>query len=155
MDLYIIMFFIGVLMFICSLYFIKGIEKNQKLYEEQSREKVTYVSPEVLLMRYTFMRAMNGDWRARQWLTDNFLDVEKLRHEIHSDKPYKKKNQNKNNVPAKQHSQNDNKIISSEAVAALCRLGYTKAQAKITVSNYLSSKQYKNSEELIQDVFSS
>jgi hypothetical protein len=84
------------------------MEKNQARYEAEQRqreEQVTYVTPEYLMTRYTFLRAMAGDWRARDWITENCLDKEEIRHLVHHDTPLRKKSRKAQSIPAKKSNQ--------------------------------------------------
>ena len=148
-----IIFFIILSPVIAALYVSYQMKDGKSQEFTQKHEPVKYVTPEQLMLRNTYIRALDGDWRAREWLTKNFFDADKLREE-NKKKPQKPKPK-KQNTPKKNTTPSDNKqkLIVFEAVSALITLGHSPTQAKIIVQNKLSEKVYKSTEELITDVY--
>jgi hypothetical protein len=148
-----IIFFIILSPVIAALYVSYQAKDGKSQGFTHKHEPVKYVTPEQLMLRNTYIRALDGDWRAREWLTKNFFDADKLREE-NKKKPQKPKPK-KQNTPKKNTTPSDNKqkLIVSEAVSALISLGHSPTQAKIIVQNKLSEKVYKSTEELITDVY--
>lgn len=144
--------------FVAVLYVLDQMKDGKSQEFTQKNEPVKYVTPEQLMLRNTYIRALDGDWRAREWLTKNFFDTDKLRegNKKKPQKPKPKKQQNqKQNTTKKNTAPNDNKqkLIVSEAVSALIGLGHSPVQAKLIIQNKLSEKVYKSTEELITDVY--
>jgi hypothetical protein len=139
--------------FVAVLYVLDQMKDGKSQEFTQKNEPVKYVTPEQLMLRNTYIRALDGDWRAREWLTKNFFDTDKLR-EGKKKKPQKPKPK-KQNTSKKNTTPNDNKqkLIVSEAVSALIGLGHSPVQAKLIIQNKLSEKVYKSTEELITDVY--
>lgn len=85
--------------------------------------------------------AINGDYRARDWLTKNCYGS------ASSNCKPKSKSQ-----PKKQTTTPE---VINEAVAGLVGLGYKKSEARKIVNGLAVSKLYKNPEVLLRDVISS
>jgi hypothetical protein len=88
--------------------------------------------------------AVNGDYRARDWLTKNCYGSTSFTSEP---KP-------KPQVQPKRQETTSPEIVN-EAIAGLASLGYKKSEARRLVNKLAVSKLYKNSEVLLRDVISS
>tara|TARA_R110002051_G_scaffold80629_1_gene144600 strand:+ start:636 stop:1109 length:474 start_codon:yes stop_codon:yes gene_type:complete len=86
--------------------------------------------------------AINGDYRAREWLTKNCYSST-LTAEV----------QPKSQPKQKKKEKTDTEIIN-EAVSGLVSIGYKKSQARGIVNKLAVSKIYKSSEVLLRDVIS-
>ncbi len=94
--------------------------------------------------------AINGDYRARDWLTKNCYGATTFTPEPKSKpkpKPKPKTKSNKEEVTSPQ--------VIDEAIVSLVGLGYKKAEARRIIKKLAVSKLYKNSEVLLMDVISS
>ena len=89
--------------------------------------------------------AINGDHRAREWLTKNCYGT------ATESQP---KSQPKRQPKQKKKEKTDTEIIN-EAVSSLVSIGYKKSQARGIVNKLAVSKIYKSSEVLLRDVISS
>ena len=87
--------------------------------------------------------AINGDYRARDWLTKNCYGSTSFTPEP---KP-KPKTQ-----PKKQET--TSLEVVDEAIFGLVGLGYKKAEARRLVNKLAVSKLYKNSEDLLTEIIS-
>ena len=85
--------------------------------------------------------AINGDYRAREWLTKNCYSTTT---EV----------QPKSQPKQEKKEKTDTEIIN-EAISGLVSIGYKKSQARRTVNKLAVSKIYKSSEVLLRDVISS
>jgi hypothetical protein len=139
--------------FVAVLYVLDQMKDRKTEQFIHKHEPVKYVTPEQLMLRNTYIRALDGDWRAREWLTKNFFDSDKLSDG--NKKKHQKPKPKKQNTAKKNTAPNDNKqkLIVSEAVSALIDLGHSPVQAKLIIQNKLSEKVYKSTEELITDVY--
>jgi hypothetical protein len=86
--------------------------------------------------------AINGDYRARDWLTKNCYGSTSFKSEP---KP-KPKSQ-----PKKQTTSPE---VINETVAGLAGLGYKKSEARRLVNKLAVSKVYKKSEDLLTEIIS-
>lgn len=86
--------------------------------------------------------AINGDYRARDWLTKNCYGSTSFKSKP---KP-KPKSQ-----PKKQTTSPE---VINEAVAGLVGLGYKKSDARRLVNKLAVSKAYKKSEDLLTEIIS-
>jgi len=84
--------------------------------------------------------AVNGDYRARDWLTKNCYGSTTFSTEP---KPKSKPKSNKEEVTSPQ--------VIDEAIVGLVGLGYKKPEAKRLISKLTASKVYKNAEVLLRD----
>ena len=89
--------------------------------------------------------AINGDYRARDWLTKNCYGSTPFTPET-KPKP-KPKTQ-----PKKQETTSPE--VVDETIAGLVGLGYKKAEARRLVNKLAVSKLYKNSEVLLTEIIS-
>ena len=87
--------------------------------------------------------AINGDYRARDWLTKNCYGSTSFASEP---KP-------KPQVQPKKQETTTPEIID-EAIAGLVGLGYKKAEARRLVNKLAVSKLYKKSEDLLTEIIS-
>ena len=86
--------------------------------------------------------AVNGDYRARDWLTKNCYGATTFAPEP-KPKPKPKPKSNKEEVTSSQ--------VIDDAIVGLVGLGYKKAEAKRLVNKLTVSKVYKNAEVLLRD----
>jgi hypothetical protein len=70
------LFFIILLTF---MYFAEKIRPKTIPTNTETPEPVKLVSPEALMLRNAYIRALNGDSKARDWLTKNAFDTDELR----------------------------------------------------------------------------
>jgi|TARA_A100000172_G_C3035570_1_gene108376 hypothetical protein len=87
--------------------------------------------------------AINGDYRARDWLTKNCYGSAFLTPEP---KP-------KPQVQPKKQETTSPEIVD-EAIAGLAGLGYKKSEARRLVNKLAASKVYKKSEDLLTEIIS-
>ena len=87
--------------------------------------------------------AINGDYRARDWLTKNCYGSASLTPEP---KP-------KPQVQPKKQETTSPEIVD-EAIAGLAGLGYKKSEARRLVNKLAASKVYKKSEDLLTEIIS-
>jgi hypothetical protein len=92
--------------------------------------------------------AVNGDYRARDWLTKNCYGTTT---------PVPQPKQNPKTKPKTKNKKKDttNPEVIDEAIVGLVGLGYKKAEARRIINKLAVSKLYKNSEVLLRDVISS
>jgi len=88
--------------------------------------------------------AINGDYRAREWLTKNCYSTAA---------EVQPKSQPKSQPKQKKKEKTDTEIIN-EAVSGLVSIGYKQSQARGIVNKLAVSKIYKSSEVLLRDVIS-
>ena len=141
-----IVFFIILTPIVAVLYVLDQMKDGKSQEFIQKNEPVKYVTPEQLMPRNTYIRALDGDWRAREWLTKNAFDPDKLRegNKKKPQKPKPKKQQNQKQNTAKKNTattDNKQKLIVSETVSALIGLGYSPAQAKLIAQDKLPEKE--------------
>ena len=87
--------------------------------------------------------AINGDYRARDWLTKNCYGSTSFTPET---KP-------KPQVQPKKQETTSPEIVD-EAIAGLASLGYKKSEARRLVNKLAVSKVYKKSEDLLTEIIS-
>ena len=87
--------------------------------------------------------AINGDYRARDWLTKNCYGSTSF-----TSKPKPKPK----TQPKKQETTSPE--IVDEAIAGLASLGYKKSEARRLVNKLAVSKVYKKSEDLLTEIIS-
>ncbi len=88
--------------------------------------------------------AINGDYRARDWLTKNCYGSTSFTPET-KPKPQAQPKRQETTSPE----------VIDEAIVGLVGLGYKKAEARRIINKLAVSKLYKNSEVLLMDVISS
>tara|TARA_B100000497_G_scaffold106807_1_gene123947 strand:+ start:1914 stop:2390 length:477 start_codon:yes stop_codon:yes gene_type:complete len=88
--------------------------------------------------------AINGDYRARDWLTKNCYGSTSFTPEP-KPKPQTQPKRQETTSPE----------VIDEAIVGLVGLGYKKAEARRIINKLAVSKLYKNSEVLLMDVISS
>tara|TARA_Y100000389_G_scaffold173890_1_gene183405 strand:+ start:1905 stop:2381 length:477 start_codon:yes stop_codon:yes gene_type:complete len=88
--------------------------------------------------------AINGDYRARDWLTKNCYGSTSFTPEP-KPKPQAQPKRQETTSPE----------VIDEAIVGLVGLGYKKAEARRIINKLAVSKLYKNSEVLLMDVISS
>ena len=88
--------------------------------------------------------AINGDYRARDWLTKNCYGSTSFTPETKS----------KPQVQPKKQETTSPEIVD-EAIAGLASLGYKKSEARRLVNKLAVSKVYKKSEDLLTEIISS
>lgn len=90
--------------------------------------------------------AVNGDYRARDWLTKNCYG---------SSVPVSSPRATPAPRATPKKKESTSSQVVEEAVVALAGLGYKRGEAKRVISKLTASKLYKNSEVLLRDVISS
>ena len=88
--------------------------------------------------------AINGDYRARDWLTKN----------CYGSTSFKSKPKPKPKPKSQPKKQTTSPEVINEAVAGLVGLGYKKSDARRLVNKLAVSKAYKKSEDLLTEIIS-
>jgi len=86
--------------------------------------------------------AINGDYRARDWLTKNVYNIPA--------EPTKPPAVD----PAARKSESTNKAVIDQAILGLKGLGYKSSDARRIVNKFAVERAYKNPEVLLRDVLS-
>lgn len=107
--------------------------------------KVVKLSPQAYLERQTYIRALEGDKHARDWITKRLYDQGK-------DQP-RKQQPTQRQQKRKQEQKKTNIALRQEGISALKSLGHSKKEATSIIDSLISSKNYSNTEELIKDAF--
>lgn len=107
--------------------------------------KVVKLSPQAYLERQTYIRALEGDKHARDWITKRLYEQGK-------DQP-RKQQPTQRQQKRQQEQKKTNIVLRQEGISALKSLGHSKKEAASIIDSLISSKNYSNTEELIKDAF--
>lgn len=105
-----------------------------------------YLSPKEYLERETYIRALEGDRHARDWITKVLYNQQ----QNNSNKKSGKKT-NHNNKKSKQQNSTPKHIID-EATITLMNLGYSKTEALREIKIRTAKKYYSNTDSIVTDV---
>lgn len=106
--------------------------------------KKIVLSPWEYLVRETYIRALEGDKHARDWITNVLLE----KHQGPKKQQSKKQKKNKKEQKIKRTPSN----VIDEATITLINLGWSKDEALRQINSRVSKRYYPNTDSIVTDV---